>query len=279
MGRGFRGRGHLAARTGRRGKEQQAELAEIESLIAAGKVLSTRIVRTVIDRRDTYRMQMVCDGHPTRSTRSATGGSGWILGPARSRSPSSDDTWTGWIEPFADRLRLNTMRLRRRQRHLDRQHRAGSPDCFSSTAPTRRAVATGGSVPARRAGRRGCGWAHRRLADTVRRCTAGWPTGCSPTARYGVREARLRRVAKNFPCSVRDRAPGLLVKTMRRKAETAGGNRLYEFNTRTTALRKPVCAGTTRKSRSTNGSTVVNAASKNTGTCFRLPGTTCPPGG
>ncbi len=47
------------ALTGRRGKEQQGELAEIEALIAAGKVLSTRIVRTVIHGRDTYRMQMV----------------------------------------------------------------------------------------------------------------------------------------------------------------------------------------------------------------------------
>ncbi|HEX7429467.1 MAG TPA: transposase, partial [Mycobacterium sp.] len=37
------------AQSGRRGKEQQAELAQIEALIAAGKVLSTRIVRTVIN--------------------------------------------------------------------------------------------------------------------------------------------------------------------------------------------------------------------------------------
>ncbi len=39
------------AQTGRRGQEQQAELAEIEALIAAGKVRSTRIVRTVINGR------------------------------------------------------------------------------------------------------------------------------------------------------------------------------------------------------------------------------------
>jgi putative transposase len=39
------------AKSGRRGTEQQAELAEIEALIVAGKVLSTRIVRTVINQR------------------------------------------------------------------------------------------------------------------------------------------------------------------------------------------------------------------------------------
>jgi hypothetical protein len=54
------------AASGRRGKDQQAELTEIETLIAAGKVLSTRIVRTVINGRDTYRLQLVCDGNPTR---------------------------------------------------------------------------------------------------------------------------------------------------------------------------------------------------------------------
>jgi hypothetical protein len=58
------------AQTGRRGKEQQAELVEIESLIAAGKVLFTRIVRTVINGRDTYRMQLVRDGHATAGCRS-----------------------------------------------------------------------------------------------------------------------------------------------------------------------------------------------------------------
>ena len=70
-----------AAVSGRRGKEQQAELAEIEALIAAGKVLSTRIVRTVINGRDTYRMQMVMDGHPTRRHPVGDGRVSFDLGP------------------------------------------------------------------------------------------------------------------------------------------------------------------------------------------------------
>jgi putative transposase len=64
------------ARAGRRGREQQGELAEIRALIAAGKVLRTRIVRTVIDGRDTYRMQMVMDGPAPR--RHPVGGSGVV---------------------------------------------------------------------------------------------------------------------------------------------------------------------------------------------------------
>jgi hypothetical protein len=65
---------------------------------------------------------------------------------------------------------------------------------------------------------------------------------------------------KNVPRSVRDRAPGMLVETMRRKAESAGGEALYEYNANTTALSQPACAGTARKSRSPNGSTVASAA-------------------
>ena len=41
-------------------------MAEIEALIGTGKVLSTRIVRTAINGHDPYRMQLVCDGHPTQ---------------------------------------------------------------------------------------------------------------------------------------------------------------------------------------------------------------------
>ena len=73
---------------------------------------------------------------------------------------------------------------------------------------------------------------------------------------------------KNFPRSVRDRAPGLLVEVMRRKAESAGGDHLYEYNTKTTALSQTCLCGNARKSRSRNGSTAAGAASQNIGTCF-----------
>src|SRR5207247_1076821 len=72
----------MPAQTGRRGKEQQAELAEIEALIAAGKLLSTRIVRTVIDGSDTYRMQLVIDGHPPQRHPVGDGRVSLDLGPS-----------------------------------------------------------------------------------------------------------------------------------------------------------------------------------------------------
>jgi putative transposase len=52
---------------------------------------------------------------------------------------------------------------------------------------------------------------------------------------------------KNFPRSVRDRAPELLVETIRRKAASAGGDRLFEYTTSTTALSQTCLCGDRKK--------------------------------
>jgi putative transposase len=239
-----------AAMSGRRGKEQQAELGEIEELIAAGKALSTRIVRTVINGRDTYRMQLVMDGRPTRRHAVGDGQVSFDLGPSQIAITvqHSDGRWSGWREPLADAIRLDTKQLRRAQRHLDRQHRAGSPECFRSDG-THTWVRCGWqrSRAAQRTVLR-VGELHRRLAahrDTLHGALANRLLG------HGTDIAceRLDYVAwqKNFPRSVRDRAPGLLVEMVRRKAESAGGQPLYEYNPRTTALSQTCLCGNRKK--------------------------------
>jgi putative transposase len=239
-----------AAVTGRRGHEQQAELAEIEALIEAGKVLSTRIVRTVINGADTYRMQLVCAGHPTRRHAIGDGRVSFDLGPSQIAVAVQcvDGSWSGWVEPLADAIRLDTRRLRRAQRHLDRQHRRGSPDCFTEDG-----VHTTGRCMWRRST---AAWqttfrvaeSHRRLAE--HRKTLHGALG-NRLLGHGTQIAceSLDYVSwqKNFPRSVRDRAPGLLVEMLRRKAVSAGGQQLYEYNPRTTALSQTCLCGTKKK--------------------------------
>ncbi|MDD4867069.1 MAG: zinc ribbon domain-containing protein [Mycobacterium sp.] len=228
-----------AAAPGRRGREQRAELAEIKALTAAGKVLSTRIVRTVIGGRDTYRMQLVCDGRPTRRHPVGDGQVSFDLGPSQIAITvqHTDGGWSGWVQPLADAIGLDTARLRRAQRRLDRQHRAGSPKCFRADGA--HAWARCGWQRSRAAQRTAMrvGELHRRLA--AHRKSLHGALGNRLLA-YGADIAceRLDYVSwqKNFPRSVRDRAPGLLVETMRRKAESAGGQPLYEYNPGTTAL-------------------------------------------
>lgn len=235
---------------GRRGREQAAELDQIEGLIAAGKVLSTRIVRTVIGGRATYRMQLVCDGRPTQRHVVGQGRVSFDLGPSQIAVAVEypDGSWSGWVQPLADEIRLDTARLRRAQRQLDRQHRAGSPACFA---------ADGSHVTGT------CGWKrssaarqtamrvaelHRRLAEhrkTLHGAMANRLLG------HGTDIAceRLNYVAwqKKFPRSVRDRAPGLLVEMVRRKAESAGGTALYEYNPYNTALSGTCLCGNRKK--------------------------------
>jgi len=234
------------AQTGRSGREQQAELGEIESLIAAGRVLSTRIVRTVINGRDTYRMQLVCDGHPARRHPVGDGRVAFDLGPSQIAVAVErrDGTWTGWVEPLAQWIGLDTVRLRRQQRHLDRQHRANSPDCFDRDGTHRSGHC--GWQRSRAAKRTAVRVAelHRRLAQhrkTLHGALANRLFGCG--ADIACEKLDYLAWQKNFSRSVRDRAPGLLVDMMRRKAGSAGGGRLYEFSTNTTALSQTCLCG------------------------------------
>jgi hypothetical protein len=235
-----------APASGRREKEQQSELAEIEALIAAGKVVSTRIVRTVIDGRDTYRMQLVCDGRPTRRHRIGDGQVSFDLGPSQIAVAVSraDGSWSGWVQPLADAIGLDTMRLRRTQRHLDRQHRAGSPACFDKDGVhttgrcrwQRSAVAQQTAIRVTEL--------HRRLAGhrkTLHGALANRLLSYGPE--IACERLDYASWQKNFPRSVRDRAPGLLVEMLRRKADSAGGQRLYEYNPRTTALSQTCLCG------------------------------------
>jgi putative transposase len=239
-----------AAASGRRGREQRAELGEIEALIAAGKVLSTRIVRTVIDGADTYRVQLVMDGHPPQRHAVGEGRVAFDLGPSQIAVAVEHDngTWSGWVEPLVERIGLDTKRLRRAQRHLDRQHRAGSPECFNNDGTHKTGCC--GWRRSRAAKQTGIWVAelHRRLAEhrkTLHGALANRLLG------HGTDVAceKLDYVSwqKNFPRSVRDRAPGLLLEMMRRKAESAGGDPLYEFNPKTTALSQTCLCGKREK--------------------------------
>jgi putative transposase len=237
------------AASGRRGKEQLVELAEIEGLIAAGKVLSTRIVKTVIDGRDTFRMQMVVDGHPTRRHPIGYGRVSFDLGPATIAVAVQrrDGTWAGWVQPLADRIRLDTASLRRTRRHLDRQHRAGSPGCFNPNGTHKPGCQWKRSAAAQRTAAR-ASELHRRLAGH-RKTLHG--TLANQLFAHGSDIAceKLDYVwwQKNFPRSVRDREPGMFVETIRRKAASAGGGRMFDYATNTTALSQTCLCGDRKK--------------------------------
>jgi hypothetical protein len=203
-------------------------------------------VRKVINGRETYRMQLVCDGRATQRHRIGEGRLSFDLGPSQIAVAlvRADGHWSGWVEPLADGIRLDTARLRRAQRRLDRQHRAGSPACFG--ADGRHDTGRCGwrrSLAAKRATMR-VAELHRGLAE--HRKTLHGALG-NRLLSYATEIAceRLDYVSwqKNFPRSVRDRAPGLLVELLRRRAESAGGKALFEYSPYSTALSRTCLCG------------------------------------
>jgi putative transposase len=222
----------------------------MEELIAAGKVLSTRIVRTVINGRDTYRMQLVVDGHPTRRHPVGDERVSFDLGPSEIAVAveRNDGTWSGWVEPLADQISQDTARLRRAQRRLDRQHRAGSPGCFQpdGTHETGRCRWQRSNMAKQTTNR--VAELHRRRAGH-RKTLHGALVNQLFAHGADIACEKLDYIAwqKNFPRSVRDRAPGMLVKTIRRKAASAGGDRLYEYSPYTTALSQTCLCGNRKK--------------------------------
>jgi len=207
-------------------------------------------VRTVINGRDTYRIQMVCDGNPSRRHPVGDGRVSLDLGPSQIAVAVErrDGSWTGWIEPLADRIRLGTVQLRRAQRHLDRQHRAGSPGCFRPDGTHQLGRCDWQRSHAAKQTIARVAEQHRRLAEH-RKTLHGALANRLFTHGAEMACEKLDYLAwqKNFPRSVRDRAPGLLVEMIRRKAESAGGDRLYQYSPKTTALSQTCLCGNRRK--------------------------------
>jgi hypothetical protein len=160
----------------------------------------------------------------------------------------SDGTRVGWVQPLADRIRLDTARLRREQRHLDRQQRAGSPGCFNTDGTHKPGRCDGQLSRSADHTKTQVAELHRRLAGH-RKTLHGALANRLFAHGADIACEKLNYVAwqKKFPRSVRDRAPGMLVETIRRKAASAGGERLYEYNPKTTALSQTCLCGNRKK--------------------------------
>ncbi|MHB8556334.1 MAG: zinc ribbon domain-containing protein, partial [Candidatus Dormibacteria bacterium] len=213
---------------------EREEMARLEALIAGGKLLSCRIVSTIVRGRATFRAQFVMDGAPPVRHPVGTQRVSIDMGPSTAHVVSDTSILHRLLAPGVVPA---GGALRRAQRKLDRQHRKSSPSCFDDQ---------------RRHKPGGCDWHERsrsaqrtqvKVAEFHRVLATRRDTEHGQLAnqliRLGsqLRAEKLNYVAwqKGFPRSVRDRAPGSFVAKLRYKAESAGGG-LYEYDPRTTAL-------------------------------------------
>ena len=189
--------------------------------IDSGRVLRVCIVARKIKGRRYYYAQVVCDGQPLQQYAAGEGEVGLDLGPSAVALVSDQGAW---LETFCQGLDGNQAEVRRLQRKLDRQHRAGSPECF-------------GQKGRHRKGR--CRWAYSGLARLVRErlAEAGRRKAEHRKSLHGnlanrvlaqgqvVHVEKLSKVAwqKMYGRSVGFRAPGMFESVVARKAANAGG--------------------------------------------------------
>jgi len=248
----------IKSAAGRKAREAQVERDRLLNQVAEGKVLSVRLVKNRVRGKEVFRAQFVMDGNPPQRHEVGAGTVSIDLGPSfvavveRSNpgrgqlAPDAPITGAG-IRQLAEGAYDYSRKIRRLQRKLDRQHRAGSPDCFRQNGTHNAECQWRKRSKNARQTQRTIAEIHRRLA-AYRKTAHG--TMVTEWLSIGPRLhlEKLNYVAwqKNFPRSVRDRAPGELIEIARRRAASAGG-RAYEYSPWTTALSQTCLCGRREK--------------------------------
>ncbi len=235
--------------TSRHNREVAAERARLESLIAAQGLIQTRIVYTIVRGRPTLRAQFVVDGRPPVRHKTGTSTISCDVGPSVVSVVAADADGNPIPEATGHRVLAEGIKdiqaeLRRLQRQLERQHRAGSPECFDKKGRHKltcvwwknRSKAAQDTIHK-------IAEVHRRIAAT-RTTSHGKLVNELLGLGVNVRAEALNYAAwqKMYPRSVRDRAVGEVMALLFHRAENAGGQ-TYRYATHTTALSQTCVCG------------------------------------
>jgi hypothetical protein len=213
--------------------------------VGTGRLRCCRIVRTRVRGRWVYAAQLVLDGRSLARYQVGEGLVGLDVGPSTVAVVSDQGAWK---ETFCAELDDKAVALRRLQRRLDRQHRAGSPACFDEQGRH-----TKGACQWRERSRRarrtqaGLAEAHRRLAGHRRSLHANLANRILGQGTIiHTEKLSYRALQRSYGRSVGRRAPGMFIATLSRKAASAGGT-VAEVDTRTTRLSQRCVCGTVAK--------------------------------
>ncbi len=219
---------HIAASTPKT-RDEEIERRRIEALLNAGKLLYCRVVFEQVRGRVLLYLQLVLDGPAPLRHEIGKGKVSFDLGP--SWVHVVPEHAPAFHEVLAPSVEDKAKELRRSLRHLDRQHRAGSPECFDEA---------GRHVKGR------CYWRDRskaaeatkkKIRETYRTMAEGRDRdhGNLVNRLYALGDdlrcegLDYRSWQKNWPHSIRNRAPGAFVERVRRRG-AAASKPLYEYD-------------------------------------------------
>jgi len=199
------------------------------------RVKYCRIVKRIFSGFARFFVQLVLEGKPLVKAKNKPADKivGLDIGPSTIAHVSDD---SAIIERFCDELKNKQKEIRRLQRKLDRQRRANNPQNYNPNGTIKKGKKTWHQSTRYKKTKRKLAELQRKLA-AHRKTLHGKKANRIISLGKHVKTEKLsyRAFQKNFSRSVRDRAPGMFMEIIRRKAENAGGS-VTEFSTRTTKL-------------------------------------------
>ena len=248
----------INASSGRRAKDLKIERDRLVAQVSEGHVRFVRLVRTPIRGKDTFRAQFVMNGNPPVRHEIGSGTVSIDLGPsfvavvertnlATDPIPLDAPVTGASIHQLALGVGDYAREIRILMRKLDRQHRHGSPCCFRINGTHKNRCEWQNRSKNARQTQSAITEIHRQLAG-YRKTAHGTMVSEWLSVGPHLHLEKLNYVTwqKNFPRSVRDRAPAELIEITRRRAASAGGG-VYEYSPWTTALSQTCLCGRKEK--------------------------------
>ena len=222
------------------------------------RVKYCRIIKRIFNGKARFFVQLVLEGKPLIKDKNKPTDNivGLDIGPSTIAFVNDEHAT---LERFCEKLKNKQKEIRRLQRKLDRQCRANNPQNYNPSGESGCTTAFNGTI------KKGKKVWHsstrykktkRKLAELQRKLAAHRKTLHGNLANRILRQGKHVKTEKlsykafqrNYGRSVRDRAPGMFMEIIRRKAENAGGS-VDEFSTKKTKLSQycHVCGEYTKK--------------------------------
>lgn len=213
---------------------------EVQSHALQSKVKYCRIIRKIIKGKQRFYVQLILSGFPKLKNKNIISNNKACIdiGPSTIALVSKQnniikDAFLKEFCPNAKQLKKN---IRRIQRAMDRSKRLSNPNNFNPNGTVKKGnlkwIFSNGYIRLK-----------TKLSELYRILAAYRKTEHGKLANIVISKANIinaeklsyKSFQKNYGKSVRDKAPGMFMSILRRKAENAGGE-VIEFSTKTTKL-------------------------------------------
>ncbi|WP_248277875.1 RNA-guided endonuclease TnpB family protein [Brasilonema sp. UFV-L1] len=210
------------------------------------KIKYVRLVRRILNQKNYWSAQLVCEGKPYQKPKNTIGDGNVGIDLGVSTVAIVGDSETIWT-PFVVELTSKQKEVRKLQRQMDRQRRAGNPDNFNSNGTLKKdkkrwnksnrykkTAAKKREIERKQAAHRKS--LHGKLVNQTLKLGSN------------IKTEKVAVIAwqKKWGKSIGVKSPSSFQSELKRKAENAGGTVLM-FSTRKTALSQTCLCGNTQK--------------------------------